>query len=84
MGKKWLTPKQYSKVTGLGIEEIKKQCNLGQLESFKTEGGYYKVAYYESSSQDDETLIRENEKLRQALKNIQQMLISTLEGGNKR
>lgn len=40
---KWVSAEQYSKATGLGVEEVKRQCNLGKLECFRTEGGYYKI-----------------------------------------
>lgn len=85
MGLRWLTPKQYNQKTGMGVEEIKRQCRLGNLESKITNGGYYKIAYYESSEKGDECLIRENERLKQALQMAYQTLGSVLEvGGNKR
>ena len=77
MGLKWLTPNQYNKKTGLGIEEIKKQFHLGKLEYTKTFGGYYKIAYYEGDG-TDEKLIRENEKLRQTLISVVKQIENVL------
>lgn len=84
MGLKWLTPKQYNQKTGLGVEEIKRQCRLGNLESKITDGGFYKVAYYEGLTENDEKLIRENERLRQALKLAYQIIGSALESENEK
>lgn len=43
MNVKYVSAEQYSKETGLGVEEVKKQCRTGQLEHFMTEGGHYKI-----------------------------------------
>lgn len=44
---KYLSAEQYAKETGLGVAEVKKQCRLGNLEYLVTEGGHYKIKYYE-------------------------------------
>lgn len=73
MGLKWLTPNEYNQKTGLGVEEIKKQCHLGKLEHLITDGGYYKVAYYEGDGSDKE-LLKENAELKQKLKMIMSII----------
>ena len=46
---KYLSAEQYSKETGLGVEEVKRQCRIGQIKCLMTEGGYYKIPVYESA-----------------------------------
>lgn len=46
---KYLSAEQYSKETGLGVEEVKRQCRIGQIKCLMTEGGYYKIPVYEDA-----------------------------------
>ena len=46
---KYISAEQYSKQTGLGVEEVKRQCRLGNIQCLMTEGGYYKIPVYENS-----------------------------------
>jgi len=43
---KYLTPNEYSKATGLGVEEVKRLCRTGELLCSMTDGGYYKIIVY--------------------------------------
>lgn len=44
---KYLSAEKYSKESGLGVEEVKRQCKAGKIPCFMTEGGYYKIPVYE-------------------------------------
>lgn len=73
---KIVSAEEYSKLTGLGVAEVKRQCKLGNLKCYMTEGGHYKIEYYEDDNSRVEMLIRENEKLKNKLQTIK-----TLVGG---
>lgn len=47
---KYLSAEQYSKQTGLGVEEVKRQCKKGTIPYLMTEGGYYKIPVYENDA----------------------------------
>lgn len=47
---KYLSAEQYSKQTGLGVEEVKRQCKKGTIPCLMTEGGYYKIPVYENDA----------------------------------
>ena len=34
---KYLSAEEYSRQSGLGVEEVKKQCNIGNIEHLRTE-----------------------------------------------
>ena len=36
----WVTPKEYSKQTGMWIEDVKRLCNEGKIPCEKSPGGY--------------------------------------------
>lgn len=40
----YVSAEQYSKQSGIGVEEVKRLCRTNQLKHFMTEGGYYKIA----------------------------------------
>lgn len=69
---KYLTPEKYSKLSGLGVEEIKYQINIGNIEGFKTEGGHYKVVIRNNavSKEEHEKVVRENAALKEILRTI--------------
>ena len=41
---KYVSAEEYSRQSGIGVEEIKRLCRTNQLKHFRTEGGYYKIA----------------------------------------
>ena len=68
----YVSPETYNKMTGLGVEEIKRQCRIGKLECFMTEGGHYKIPVRQNSvsKEDYEKVVRENEKLKTIIQNV--------------
>lgn len=40
---KYVSAEEYSRQSGIGVEEIKRLCRINQLNHFRTEGGYYKI-----------------------------------------
>ena len=41
---KYVSAEEYSRQSGIGVEEVKRLCRTNQLKHFMTEGGYYKIA----------------------------------------
>lgn len=74
---KIVSAEEYSKITGLGVAEVKRQCKLGNLKCYMTEGGHYKIEYYEDDNSRVESLLRENERLKNKLLYVQKILIET-------
>lgn len=46
---KYVSAVEYSRQSGIGVEEIKRLCKTNQLKHFMTEGGYYKIAIDDDS-----------------------------------
>ena len=46
---KYVSAVEYSKQSGIGVEEVKRLCRTGQLKHFMTDGGYYKIAIDDDS-----------------------------------
>lgn len=40
---KYVSAEEYSRQSGMGVEQVKKLCRNGDLEHYMTEGGYYKI-----------------------------------------
>lgn len=45
----YVSAEQYSRQSGIGVEEVKRLCRTDQLKHFMTEGGYYKIAVNDDS-----------------------------------
>ena len=45
----YVSAEQYSRKSGIGVEEVKRLCRTDQLKHFMTEGGYYKIAVNDDS-----------------------------------
>ncbi len=43
---KYVSAEEYSRQSGLGVEEVKKQCRNGKIKCLITDGGYYKIPIY--------------------------------------
>lgn len=41
---KYVSAEEYSRQSGIGVEEVKRLCRTNQLKHFMTQGGYYKIA----------------------------------------
>ena len=75
---KYLSAEEYSRQSGLGVEEVKKQCNLGKIEHLRTEKGYYKIKVYDGDvvpKEQYENLLAEKVKLETQLANIKAILV---------
>ena len=46
---KYVSAEEYSRQSGMGVEEVKRLCRTNQLKHFMTEGGYYKIAVDDDS-----------------------------------
>lgn len=46
---KYVSAEEYSRQSGIGVEEVKRLCKTNQLKHFMTEGGYYKIATDDNS-----------------------------------
>lgn len=68
----YVSPETYNKMTGLGVEEIKRQCRIGKIECFMTEGGHYKILVRQNavSREEYEKVVRENEKLKTIIQSV--------------
>ena len=40
---KYVSAEEYSRKSGIGVEEVKRMCRNGELKHHMTEGGYYKI-----------------------------------------
>lgn len=57
---KYVSAEEYSRQSGIGVEEVKRLCRTNQLKHFMTQGGYYKIAV------DDDSVPKEKyEKLKE-------------------
>lgn len=62
---KYVSAEEYSRQSGLGVEEVKKQCKLGKIEHLRTEKGYYKIKVYDNdvvSKEEHEKILKERDK----------------------
>lgn len=73
---KYLSAEEYSKQSGMGVEEVKRQCRIGKINCLMTDGGYYKIPVYDGavSIEQYEKVLQEKEKY----KTIVNTLFATL------
>lgn len=69
---KYVSAEKYSKESGLGVEEVKRLCRLGEIPCKMTEGGYYKIPIYEDAvpKEEHEKVKEENIRLKTIIKQI--------------
>lgn len=69
---KYLSAEQYAKQSGMGVEEVKRQCRIGAIPCKMTEGGYYKVEVYDDavSIEQYEKVLQEKEKYKTIVNTI--------------
>lgn len=74
---KYLSAEEYAKRSGMGVQEVKRQCNLGKIECFKTETGRYKIPIRKDSISREqyEKLLKENIELKTIINNAKKILI---------
>lgn len=63
---KYVSAEEYSRQSGLGVEEVKRLCRTGEIKCLRTEKGYYKIPVYQDSVPIEEhlKLKEENTKLK--------------------
>lgn len=69
---KYVSAEEYSRQSGMGVEQVKKLCRSGELEHYMTDGGYYKIKV-DSNSVPIEKYIeikQENSRLKTILETI--------------
>lgn len=74
----FVSAEEYSRQTQIGVEEIKRLCRLGEIEHYRTEGGYYKIKVYKNESVSKELYEKERQKrieLETKLNLLKQVLI---------
>lgn len=69
---KYVSAEKYSKESGLGVEEVKRLCRIGEIPCKMTEGGYYKIPIYEDAVPKEQynKLEEENIELKTLIKTI--------------
>ena len=69
---KYVSAEEYSKQSGLGVEEVKRLCRLGEIACKRTEKGHYKIPLYDEAipKEQYERLIQENAQLKTIIKTI--------------
>ena len=69
----FVSAEEYSRQTKMGVEEIKRLCRSGQIEHYRTDGGYFKIKVYKDGSVPLEEHIKikeENIRLKTILEQI--------------
>ena len=46
---RYVSAEEYSRQSGIGVEEVKRLCRTNQLKHHMTQGGYYKIAVDDDS-----------------------------------
>lgn len=73
---KYVSAEEYSRQSGIGVEEVKRLCKTKQLKHFMTEGGYYKISVDDNSVPIEkyEDVSKENTRLKTILETILNMV----------
>lgn len=77
---KYISAEEYARQSGMGVEEVKRQCRIGKIECLRTEKGYYKIPVYANNAvsvEEYNKLKDENTKLKTILQQFN-TTISTL------
>ena len=74
---KYVSAEKYSKESGMGVEEVKRLCRLGEIPCKMTEGGYYKIPIYDDavSKEEYQKLQQENTELKTKLNLLKKVLV---------
>ena len=76
---KYVSAEEYSKKSGMGVEEVKRQCRLGKIQCLRTEKGYYKIPVYENdavSIEEYNKVKEENTQLKTILKQFNTTIVN--------
>ena len=66
---KYISAEEYARQSGMGAEEVKRQCRIGEIPCKMTEKGHYKIPIYDDAVPVEEynKLKAENTKLKTIL-----------------
>ena len=73
---KYISAEEYSRQSGIGVEEIKRLCRTGEIKCLRTEKGYYKIPVYQ-----DSVPIEEYQKLKEEVIKLQTTISSMINIG---
>lgn len=59
---KYVSAEEYSRQSGMGVEEVKRLCRIGEIKCLRTEGGYYKIPVYNDDVVSKELYEEEKQK----------------------
>lgn len=79
---KYISAEKYSDLSGMGVEEVKRQCRIGKIPCLMTEKGYYKIPIYENDAVSIEEYNKvkdENTKLKTILKQFNTTIVNLVE-----
>ncbi len=74
---KYVSAEEYSRRSGMGVEEVKRQCRIGNIPHVMTEKGYYKIKVYDNdvvSRKQYDQVVEENAKLKTTVINMKSIL----------
>ena len=68
----YLSAGEYSRQSGLYVEEVKRMCRTGDIKCLRTEKGYYKIPVYDDAvpKEQYQKVKDENTKLKTILSTI--------------
>ena len=72
---KYVSAEEYSRQSGMGVEEVKRQCRIGEIPCKMTEKGYYKIPIYEDSIPIEKYIEVKQENTR--LKTVLETIVNT-------
>lgn len=72
----YVSAEKYAKYSGLGVQEVKRLCNIGDIPCSRTETGRYKIPIYKDgiNKEQYEKVISENAELKSTLSSLRKIL----------
>lgn len=72
----YLSAEKYAEYSGLGVQEVKRLCNIGDIPCSRTESGRYKIPIFKNgiTKEQYEVVKNENIKLKNTLNNLKKIL----------
>jgi hypothetical protein len=75
---KYVSAEEYSRQSGIGVEEVKRLCRTGEIKCLRTEKGYYKIPVYQ-----DSVPIEEYQKLKEEVIRLKTTISSMINIGQQ-
>lgn len=75
---KYISAEEYARQSGMGAEEVKRQCRIGEIPCKMTEKGHYKIPIYDDAVPVEEynKLKEENTQLKTILKQFNTTIVN--------